>query len=152
VAPQTIYWAFGTKAHLVTEIRERWLAEARTGERFGAVLAVDDPAARLDAYATFITGQWATGADAIAIQEDAMRADPDVERDVRRALEERATVLAEVTRPLAGLLRDGMTAERAHTILLGLSMAQVYLEFRTRGWSDQDYRDWLSQVLREQLL
>ncbi len=51
VAPQTVYWAFGSKAGLVREIRDAWFASARTSERMGQVLAIDDPAARLDAFA-----------------------------------------------------------------------------------------------------
>jgi len=152
IAPQTVYWAFGSKAGLVAEIRERWFAEARTGERLRAVLATADPAARLDAYATFMTGQWVTGAEAVAIQEDAMRADASVAVGVQRALAERSGVLAEVTRPLEGVLRDGMSRERAHAILLGLSMSALYLELRSHGWTPEAYRDWLSGVLREQLL
>jgi len=152
IAPQTVYWAFGSKAGLVAEIRERWFAEARTGERLRAVLATADPAARLDAYATFMTGQWVTGAEAVAIQEDAMRADASVAVGVQRALAERSGVLAEVTRPLESVLRDGVSLERAHAILLGLSMSALYLELRSHGWTPEAYRDWLSGVLREQLL
>ena len=51
VAPQTVYWAFGSKAGLVREIRDAWFASARTSERMGQVLAIDDPVARLDAFA-----------------------------------------------------------------------------------------------------
>ena len=40
VAPQTVYWAFGSKAGLVREIRDAWFAAAGTGERFGAVVAI----------------------------------------------------------------------------------------------------------------
>ena len=42
VAPQTVYWAFGSKAGLVREIRDAWFASARTSERMGEVLAIDD--------------------------------------------------------------------------------------------------------------
>src|SRR5204863_8343832 len=65
VAPQTVYWAFGSKAGLVREIRDAWFASAGTGERLGAVLAVGDPGQRLDAFAAFMRHQWETGAAAV---------------------------------------------------------------------------------------
>ena len=152
VASQTVYWAFGTKARLVTEIREAWLSDARTGERLREVLTVDDPAHRLDAFATFITHQWETGSTAVAIQQDAMRADADVARDVAATLQTRATALSQVTAPLGADLRPGLTVDGAHDRLLALSMVDVYLELRGRGWSVEAYRDWLSELLRSHLL
>ncbi|PZR65207.1 MAG: hypothetical protein DLM71_00090 [Chloroflexi bacterium] len=152
VAPQTVYWAFGSKARLVTEIRDAWLAEAGTGERLREVLAQLDPGRRLDAFATFITHQWVTGSTAVAIQQDAMRVDPEVARDVAAILETRAAALAQVTRPLADRLRAGLTVDRAHDRLLALSMVDVYLELRGRGWTAEAYRDWLSELLQTQLL
>jgi AcrR family transcriptional regulator len=152
VASQTVYWAFGTKARLVAEIREAWLADAHTGERLGEVLTEADPARRLDAFATFITHQWETGSTAVAIQQDAMRADAEVARDVEATLETRATALSQVTRPLGGDLRPGLTVDGAHDRLLALSMVDVYLELRGRGWSVEAYRDWLSELLRSHLL
>lgn len=152
VAPQTVYWAFGSKARLVAEIRDAWLAEAGTGERLREVLAELDPGRRLDAFATFITYQWVTGSSAVAIQQDAMRVDPEVARDVAAILQARATALAQVTRPLADRLRAGLTVDRAHDRLLALSMVDVYLELRGRGWTAEAYRDWLSELLQTQLL
>jgi AcrR family transcriptional regulator len=152
VAPQTIYWAFGSKARLVAEIRDAWLTEARTAERLQAVLTERDPGRRLDAYATFITHQWETGSAAVAIQQDAMRVDPVVARDVAAILATRAAALAQVTRPLGDELRAGLTVEQGHDQLLALSMVEVYLELRGRGWTTEAYRDWLSELLQSQLL
>jgi AcrR family transcriptional regulator len=152
VAPQTVYWAFGSKAQLVTEIREAWFGEARTGERLGTVLAEPDPAQRLDAYATFMTHQWVTGSEAVAIHQDAMRVDPNVAADVIRMLETRAANLFEVVRPLGEALRPGLTLEVAHDRLLALSTVEMYLELLARGWATEAYRDWLSELLRSQLL
>jgi AcrR family transcriptional regulator len=152
VAPQTIYWAFGSKARLVAEIRDAWLADAGTGERLREVLLEQDPARRLAAYAAFITHQWETGSVAVAIQQDAMRVDADVALDVAAILTTRAAALAQVTSPLAAQLRPGLTVEGAHDRLLALSMVEVYLELRGRGWTADAYRDWLSELLRSHLL
>ena len=82
VAGSTIYWAFGSKRAIVGEIREAWFAQAQTGARMREVLATEDPGARLEAYARFMGNQWATGADALAIQQDAIHADPEVATEI----------------------------------------------------------------------
>jgi AcrR family transcriptional regulator len=148
----TIYWAFGSKRALVGEIRQAWFEAAQTGARLREVLAIDEPGARLDAYARFMGNQWATGAEALAIQQDAMRADPEVAAEIAAVLAERAERLRAVVAPLAPHLREPLTVEAAHDLLLALSMLEVYRELRGRGWTDARYRAWLGDVLREQLL
>ena len=111
VAPQTVYWAFGSKAGLVREIRDAWFASARTSERMGQVLAIDDPVARLDAFAGFMRNQWVSGAAALSIQRDALRVDPDAAADVVAILETRARGLFEVVRPLGPHLAAGPDRE-----------------------------------------
>jgi AcrR family transcriptional regulator len=152
VAVPTIYWAFGSKRALVGEIREAWLEVAQTGARLRKVLAIDEPGARLDAYAAFMANQWATGAEALAIQQDAMRADSQVATEIAAVLAERADRLMAVVAPLAPHLREPLTAETAHGLLLALSLLEVYRELRDRGWSDAQYQAWLGRALREQLL
>jgi len=152
VAVPTIYWAFGSKRAIVGEIRQAWFEAAQTATRLRDVLAVDEPGARLDAYATFMANQWMTGAEALAIQQDAMRADPDIAAEIAAVLAERAERLKAVVVPLAACLRAPLTVETAHDLLLGLSLLELYRELRGRGWSDDQYRMWLGEILREQLL
>jgi len=152
VAVPTIYWAFGSKRAIVTEIRDAWLASAQTGTRLREVLETDEPGARLDAYAAFMGHQWATGADALTIQQDAMRADPDVAEEIAAVLAERAERLKGVVSPLVPHLRTDLTLETALDILLAVSMLELYRELRSRGWTDDAYRAWLARTLREQLL
>jgi AcrR family transcriptional regulator len=152
VAVPTIYWAFGSKRGLVSEIRQAWFNTANTATRLGEVLTIDEPGARLVAFAAFMANQWATGSQAVAIQQDAMRADPEVAAEVTAILGERAERLKDVVVPLAPHLRAPLTVETAHDLLLALSMLEVYLELRGRGWSDAQYESWLGEVLREQLL
>jgi len=45
-----------------------------------------------------------------------------------------------------------LTVDGAHDRLLALSLVEVYLELRGRGWTAEQYRDWLSQALRADLL
>jgi AcrR family transcriptional regulator len=152
VAVPTIYWAFGSKRAIVGEIRDAWLRAAQTGLRLGEVLAAHDPPIRLERYAAFMAHQWATGADALAIQQDAMRVDPEVAAEVAAVLANRAARLREVVAPLGPSLRDGITVDDAHDILLAASLLEVYRELRSRGWTDDRYAAWLGRLLREQLL
>jgi AcrR family transcriptional regulator len=152
VAPQTVYWAFGSKAGLVREIRDAWFASAGTSERFGQVVAIDDPAARLEAFAGFMRHQWESGAAALSIQRDALRVDPDAAADVTAILETRARALFEVVRPLGPHLAPGLTVEKAHDLVLALTLLEVYLELQARGWSADAYQAWLAAALRAQLL
>ena len=152
VAVPTIYWAFGSKRAMVTEIRQAWFAAAQTAARLQEVLATEGPGARLEAYAAFMGNQWATGAEALAIQQDAMRADPEVATEITAVLAERGERLKAVVAPLVRHLRDPLTVETAHDLLLALSMLEVYRELRGRGWSDAQYQAWLGEILREQLL
>ncbi len=152
VAVPTIYWAFGSKRAIVGEIRQAWFEAAQTGVRLDAVLSIEEPGARLDAYAAFMANQWATGAEALAIQQDAMHADAEIAAEIAVVLAERAERLKAVVAPLGPHLRKPLTVETAHDLLLALSMLEVYRELRQRGWSDTGYRAWLGRVLREQLL
>jgi len=152
VAPQTVYWAFGSKAGLVREIRDAWFASAQTSDRIGQVVALDDPVERLDAFAGFMRHQWESGAAALSIQRDAQRVDPDAAADVAAILETRARALFEVVRPLGLHLVPGLTVEKAHDLVLALTLLEVYLELQARGWSADAYEAWLAATLRAQLL
>lgn len=152
VAVQTIYWIFGTKAALVAGIRDRWLARAETGERLQAVLAVEDPRARLAASAAFMRHQWETGQEAVAIQQDAMRADPDIRADIEEVLANRSRQLAKIVQPLGDSLRSDIQPDEAVDILIALLGFDVYRELRDRGWTAARYEQWLARTLHESLL
>lgn len=152
VAVQTIYWIFGTKAALVAGIRDRWLARAETGERLRAVCAVEDPRARLAASAAFMRHQWETGQEAVAIQQDAMRADPDIRADIEEVLANRSRQLAKIVQPLGDSLRSDIQPDEAVDILIALLGFDVYRELRDRGWTATRYERWLARTLHESLL
>jgi hypothetical protein len=118
----------------------------------GQVLALDDPAARLDAFAGFMRNQWESGAAALSIQRDALRVDPEAAADVASILETRARGLFEVVRPLGPHLAPGLTVERAHDLVLALTLLEVYLELQARGWTTEAYEAWLAAALRAQIL
>jgi AcrR family transcriptional regulator len=152
VAVQTIYWVFGTKAALVAGIRDRWLARAETGKRLQAVLEVEDPRARLAASAAFMRHQWETGQEAVAIQQDAMRADPEIRASVEEVLANRSRQLAKIIAPLGDSLRPDIQPDEAVDIFIALLGFEVYQELRGRGWTAARYERWLARTLHEALL
>jgi len=152
VAVQTVYWIFGTKAALVAGIRDRWLARAETGERLRAVCEIDDPRARLAASAAFMRHQWETGQEAVAIQQDAMRADPNIRADVEKVLANRSRQLAKIVQPFGDSLRSDIQPDEAVDILIALLGFDVYRELRGRGWTGARYERWLARTLHESLL
>lgn len=152
VAVQTVYWAFGNKAALVVGIRERWLAQADTAERLHAVLAVQDPRERLAAAAAFMRHQWETGAGAVGVQQDAMRADPQIRGDVQAVLANRARVLAPIIEPLRTSLRPDIQPAEAVDVFIALLGFEIYQELRNRRWSAARYERWLARTLQESLL
>lgn len=152
VAVQTVYWAFGNKAALVVGIRERWLAQAHTAERLQTVLAVQDPHERLAAAAAFMRHQWETGAEAVAVQQDAMRADPQIRSDVQAVLAGRARVLAPIIEPIRTSLRPDIQPGEAVDVFIALLGFEIYQELRNRRWSAARYERWLARTLQESLL
>lgn len=152
VAVQTIYWIFGTKAALVAGIRDRWLARAETGKRLEAVCEIEDPRARLAASAAFMRHQWETGQEAVAIQQDAMRADPAIRASVEEVLANRSRQLAKIIQPLDDSLRPDIQPDEAVDIFIALLGFDVYIELRGRGWTAARYERWLARTLEESLL
>ena len=69
-----------------------------------------------------------------------MHADPGVAAEIAVVLAEPAERLKAVVAPLAPHLREPLTVETAHDLLLALSMLEVYRELRVRGWSDTQYQ------------
>jgi AcrR family transcriptional regulator len=152
VAVQTIYWVFGNKAALVSGIRDAWLTRAHTGERLQAVLIINDPHDRLAAAAAFMRHQWETGAEAVAVQQDAMWSDPEIRHTVEAVLENRAQALAPIVEALDGHLRRDLEAKEALDIFIALLGFELYRELRNRGWSADRYESWLARTLQESLL
>jgi AcrR family transcriptional regulator len=152
VAVQTVYWVFGTKAALVAGIRDRWLARAETGERLRAVFGIDAPRERLAASAAFMRHQWETGQEAVAIQQDAMRADPEIRASVDEVLANRSRQLAKIIAPLGDSLRRDIQPDEAVDIFIALLGFDLYRELRGRGWTAARYERWLARTLHEALL
>jgi hypothetical protein len=96
--------------------------------------------------------QWETGREAVAIQQDAMRADPDIRAEVEEVLANRSRQLAKIVQPLGDSLRPDIQPEEAVDIFIALLGFDVYRELRGRGWTAARYERWLARTLQESLL
>lgn len=96
--------------------------------------------------------QWETGHEAVAIQQDAMRADPDIRADVEKVLANRSQQLAKIIQPLGNSLRADIEPDEAVDIFIALLGFEVYRELRSRDWTGARYERWLARMLNESLL
>lgn len=154
VGRRTVYDGFGSKRGVLFAL----LGELAPGEeaRFGDGLraAAGDGVRQLELAVGFVSALYERAADIIGMVQAAGGADPDLaalgeEGENRRRVNQRPTVEDWHRR---GLLRPGLTADRAADIFWALSSAQLYQMLVTqRGWTVEDYRVWLLGQLRHEL-
>jgi AcrR family transcriptional regulator len=163
VAVETVYRAATGKAGLLEAAvqaalaggaeRAEVLVEQRPGVR--RVIEETDPRRQLEAYAATQPGVWRRVGpllrilDAAASTDETLATLRDQHAQFRlQGLRRFAALLAE-----RGALRPGLSVDRAADIIWTLCAQANYDSLVTsRGWSDQDYRRWLSETLAHALL
>lgn len=154
VAVQTIYSTFGSKTGVLLALVERFdQEEIEPSAR--RLLNTDDPVEKLQAVARLERTVRQSGAPMLRMLRDAAMSDPEVlpvwdsgwDRH-RRGVEEFCRRLAE-----AGDLRAGLTTEAAIATALAVTSMEAYDELISRrGWTHDQYEDWLAEALRVGLL
>jgi AcrR family transcriptional regulator len=163
VAVETIYRAFGSKAGLFRAVVEAAIAggaaRAETPpEERPAIVAIReerDPRRQLELYAATQPGIHRRAGSLRRALAAAAESDPEL-----RALhEELETVRLNGVGRFMGLLaergalRPGMSVEQARDISWTLCSAPVHdMLVIERGWTWDQYRDWLADVLKRELL
>lgn len=154
VATPTVYAVFSSKGEIVRELVSR-LEAAADGEQWRARIDAEaDPRRKLEWYAAwhrilFSTGRGVLGAALHAAGDPAvldLRAQGD--RNAQAWLEPIIDALA-----TAGMLAPSLTRQQA--VDRGLILSSIELYFRAtdgRGWSDEEYQKWLTELLQQQLL
>ena len=161
VAVQTVYFVFGNKRALISEVLDiaiagddapvpllerPWVAELRQET---------DPrrAVRLLArQASQIIGRQAPLYQAV---RGAAAVDPEIAALLAIYQERRLATLTELLRPLAArdALAPGLDLERAADVLYALNSHELYqLLVVDRGWSPAAWEEWLAELLIGQLL
>jgi AcrR family transcriptional regulator len=153
VSPDTVYKTFGSKQQLMKAVYDVALAgddePVPIGRRpaIRRALAAEDPALKIDLYAEFVTDLMERVGGLLAVLAEAdpelaqVRADTEAERHVG--------VGAFVTHlEQNGLLTGALPRELVVDSVWALTSAQLYSQLRhSRGWSREQYRQWLATML-----
>jgi len=163
VAVETVYRSASGKAGLLAAAVQAALAggaeraerpvEQREGIR--RVIAETDPRRRLAAYAATQPGVWSRVGPLLRVLEAAAATDDTLVELQEHHAQQRLVGLRRFAEALAhtNALRPGLTAERAADLIWTICAQANYDALVTaRGWSHQEYRDWLSDTLAASLL
>ena len=153
VASRTVYASLGGKKQVLAAICDEWLEESDVAGIAGQIMSTDDPRRRLELIARLNRRQWELGQDVVPMLEAAASSDPEVARMLAGWKEQRAAMIAEAVRGIAGHVRAGAKPGWATATVRGLSSAGVFDEVvRGEGWSPDRYEEWLAGLLVELLL
>lgn len=163
VAVETVYRSAGGKAGLLAAAVQAALAggvqraevpvEQRPGIR--RVIEETDPRRRLQAYAATQPGVWGRVGPLLRVLDVAATTDEALVALREQHAAQRLDGLRRFAALLAerGELRRGLGADRAADILWTVCAQATYDSLVTaRGWTAEEYRDWLADTLAHSLL
>ncbi|HZE32701.1 MAG TPA: helix-turn-helix domain-containing protein [Actinoallomurus sp.] len=161
VAVQTLYFTFGTKRALLSEILDVAVAgddePVPTLERPAtlAALAEPDPRRQLRAQVRLAREIYERVAPVLQVVAGAASADPEIAElwEINNA--QRATVQERLITTLAAKtpLREGLDVATAIDITLALQTPEMYQYLtRRRGWSPERWEGWTADALIRELL
>ena len=156
VAGPTVYGAYGSKRAILLRLLDR-LEQSADASSLAQILAdrTGDERRQLEAFISFCVRFFTEGADLMQIVERSGMGEPDIAEFTRegkkRALDSCRQLLAGWKR--RGVLRKGLTEEKAADILWAISNTEMYaLLVRGRNWRVDEYRSWLSRCAARELL
>jgi AcrR family transcriptional regulator len=161
MAVQTLYFTFGTKRALLSELLDVAVAgddqPVPTLERPRVLAAINapDPVAQLHEQARFAREIYERVAPVLQVVAHAAPGDPEIHELWMTNNAQRAVVMERFIAALAGktTLRDGLDVAMATDVALGLQSPELYQFFTTRrGWSPSRWEQWTADALVTQLL
>ena len=160
VAPATAAAAFGGKAGLLKRLVDVGIAgddeDVPVSEREIAqqVAATPDAARQCEMLAAFVTEVQERLAPLHDVLMQASGIDDEVRQEVAREQERRRAGMAEFTALIdVGSLKRELDADRAADVAWALTEPRLYVGLvRERGWTNDQYRQWLSAQLVAGLL
>jgi AcrR family transcriptional regulator len=158
VAVQTVYFTFGNKARLLSEVQDRVILGNAPSERWAEqpwaaeLRSETDPMRLLDLFIEVDSqiksrvSPFIARLGAALPNDSGQAAGRDARRDVFFG-----TVINRLHQ--LGALRSGLSRDRALDILRVVDSLEAYVELtERRGWSGQEWRAWLGHVLQAELL
>jgi AcrR family transcriptional regulator len=161
MAVQTLYFTFGTKRALLSELLDVAIAgddePVPTLERPQVLAAINDPdpVAQLHEQARFAREIYERVAPVLQVVAHAAPGDHEIHELWMTNNAQRAVVMERMIAALAGKtpLRDGLDVAMATDIALGLQSPELYQFFTTRRrWSPSRWEQWTADALVTQLL
>ena len=163
VAVETVYRSAGGKAGLLAAAVQAALAggggraeqPVEQGVGIRRVIQESDPHCQLTAYAATQPGVWSRVGPLLRVLEAAAAGDRALVDLRERHAQQRLDGMSRFARLLAerGALRPDLTIQRAADLLWAIcAQANYDALVNARGWSEQEYRDWLGDMLAAALL
>lgn len=153
VAVPTVYKAFGNKKAILDEIRRVWIRDSEVRPLLAEAMAENDVRRRVELAARWHRQQLERGYDVITIYQEASRADPSIAEIWSQALRGREREKRRFIEALADHLSHRLTVKTATDIYVSLERPEIYAELVfDRGWSPEEYEEWLATTLKQQLL
>ena len=149
----TIYSAFGTKARILRAIAWGVTSTLDVDRSHDAALAEPDPARGLRLAANIQRRQFEHMYDVIAIYAEAARTDPDIAQDLQTITANRERAFRRHLEAIAAHLAPGVSVSDALDIYITLVLPEIYRTLvPERGWTVDQYENWLAGTLIRQLL
>ena len=161
VPPATVYRLFGSKIGVLKTVLDMAAVGDDEPVAFGdrpaaqAMLAAENPRDLLDGLSKITSVTMARLAPVNEILSGAATTDPEAAELLAEHVRQRQQGQARVAARLAtlGALRESVSERRAADVIHALCSPEVYRLFtRDRGWSGQQFADWLAGTLKAQLL
>lgn len=158
VAVQTVYFRFGTKAGLLADVESRAVLGDAPREQWSdqpwanQMAAETDPHRLIELFVDVDTDIKGRLSPLVAALGAALPADPSSIADRERGRDAFFGALVDRLAAL-GLLRPDLTPTRALDIVRVVNTLDAYAELTARrGWSTNEWKAWLTDTLRSQLL
>lgn len=161
VASETVYATFKSKRKILSFVFDISIGgddqPVRLIDRPGpqAVLHETDQQRLLTAFAKDITEILNRAAPVFAVMRDAAKTEPEIASLVKRLLRERLENMTMVAERVAanGSLRAGVDKSLAAQMIWSMTSPELYLLFtRDLNWTNEQYRQWLTDTLNRLLL
>ena len=158
VAVQTVYFVFGTKARLLSEVENRVVLGDAPSEQWRERPWVEqmqretDPGKLLAIFVEVDADIKSRISPFVSALGPAFPSDPASVGARDRGRDEFFAFVVSRLEAI-GALRDGMTPARAIDIIRVVNTTEAYADLTTRrGWTVADWKDWLTDLLSGQLL
>jgi AcrR family transcriptional regulator len=151
VAEPTVYATFGSKREIMAALLVRTEGTAQAPAWAEQIADEDDPARKLDLFAGWSRALFTSSHDLVAAVHRSPAVIELMDEGNRRRREALESLIG--TLKVAGALRTDITVEEAVDRAWILTAPELYLLATVScSWSPEAYQDWLSALLRDQIL